>query len=71
MTVDRVPDTRSAFLPNSKGRASLHLFERAEHATGYDGTSGIVLLYRCTETGEIRQWGFEYTSSEMMRLGIR
>lgn len=71
--VDRKPVTKSAFLPNCYGQATLHVFERAEVRPPLRGETerGVALLYRCTETGEVRQWGFEYTSEELIRLGVR
>jgi hypothetical protein len=68
--VDRTPETRSAFLPNSFGQATRHTFERAEVAPAMDGSLGVAFLFRCSETGEVRQWGFEYTQNDLHRLGM-
>ena len=70
-TVDREPKTKGAFLPNSEGRATWHQFERAEEGPGADGDVGVVFLYRCFETGELRAWGFEYTDADLRRPRMR
>lgn len=68
--VDRKPETLSAYLvvPALK-RATLHTFERAEVQPLLRGDNevGVAMLYRCTETGELRRWGIEYTDAEIRR----
>lgn len=61
-------DFAPAILP-SEGlggrRATLHVFSHTGTITikhpGGNSTKGIGHFYRCTETGSIRQWGFETT----------
>lgn len=67
MIVDREPATKVALLPNVHGKPTLHVFERAELSPSFDGDLGVALLYRCQETQELRQWGFEYTDKELGR----
>lgn len=71
--VERKPETRAAHLPNCYGQATLHVFDHAElrPIQAGDTERGVALIYRCTETGELRQWGMEYTSEELIRLGVR
>lgn len=57
--VERWPETRTAFLPNSHGRATLHRYSHAEVQTVMGSEPGVVLLYRCDVTGELRRWGCE------------
>jgi hypothetical protein len=68
--VERKPATRAAYLPNCYGDVTLHVFDRAELRTLRPGERGVSMIYRCTETGEMRQWGLEYTSEELIRLGV-
>lgn len=70
MIVDRRPETKSAIIPNSAGQPTLHTFERAESGI-VGGERAVLLMYRCSQTGELRQWGLEYTSEELLRLGVR
>lgn len=67
--VERKPATRAAYLPNCYGQVTLHVFDHAE-LRSLTGDRAVAMLYRCTETGEMRQWGLEYTSEELLRLGV-
>lgn len=58
-------ETLEAFLPchglNNR-KATLHRYDHSEPVTkrvGDTTVAGIGHFYRCSETGEVRQWGFD------------
>ena len=58
--------TLEAFLPShglNNRKATLHVYSHSEAVTKKfcDGApaTGIGHFFRCTETGELRQWGFD------------
>jgi hypothetical protein len=62
MTVDIVPETRRALLVNATGRATVHVFERAEVQPAHPAQPrrlAVAFLFRCTETRLLRRWGLQ------------
>ena len=68
-TRSRTLPTTKAFLPSEglrQRRATLHIYDHSEVLTvpGPDRTSyvtGLAHFYKCSETGELRRWGFDVT----------
>ena len=69
--VKREPHTKAAILVNSQGKATPHRFVRAELWEQPDGIPAVAMLYRCSETDEIRQWGLERTREDQRREELR
>ncbi len=42
-------------------RATLHKYSHSEPVTLPNGLTGLAHYFRCTETGELRRWGFDAT----------
>jgi hypothetical protein len=59
----RQPETKSARLVNSQGRATLHEYSHTERTAfrtpGVEPEPADAFIFLCSETGEPRRWGIE------------
>lgn len=64
MKLTSIPETDRAYLPSAGlgfSRATLHVYHHSEEYLGIGEKLpmlGTAHIYRCTETGAMRRWGF-------------